>query len=344
VNEEKPGGVRRRLGARKLAGMLFWGLLCLPAAYYLVLRWGLTNFHTVVEGAVYRSAQPSAGDLRRWTARHGLKTVVNLRGEQRPPIAEAQRRAAAELGLELIEIEFTAVEQPTLPGLRRLIAAIETAKQPMLLHCRDGSDRTGVASVLAAMAVGGEDYDTARKQLSWRYLHVNSNPEHMVGLLMSYEDHCREAGTARGGWPEFREWATSRYCPYYYRVEIEAPARLEAQAGGAVAAEVTITNRSPATLPAADPAKTFNIAVFSGDSSHERPDELYGRRTRLPLTDIPPGGSVRLEKSFKAPARPGVYIIHFDLVEERRTWFAKQGSPVPTCELVVSAAEPAAIR
>src|SRR5688572_16573499 len=38
------------------------------------------NFHAIVPGRAYRSAQPTAADLE-WAVRaHGIRTVVNLRG------------------------------------------------------------------------------------------------------------------------------------------------------------------------------------------------------------------------------------------------------------------------
>lgn len=39
------------------------------------------NFHPVVDGKAYRSAQPRGDDLDRYQAAYGIKTIINLRGQ-----------------------------------------------------------------------------------------------------------------------------------------------------------------------------------------------------------------------------------------------------------------------
>ena len=307
--------------------------MCIRDRYIL----GLTNnFHELVPGQVYRSGQPSAGELKEWSAKYGLKTVVNLRGSSSRPFYDAERRAAAEAGVRLINIRFSAIRLPPAPELRRLIEALETAERPILLHCRDGSDRAGVASVLAAMAVGGQDYETATSQLSARYLHFDEGPDAIAGVLEKYEAHCREEGLSTGGWDEFKDWALHHYYPFYYFVEIEAPEEVHLAAGRKATVTVRITNRSDRTIPAGDADKTFTVAAFAGEGESERPVRHFGSREPLPNRNIEPGQSVTFEKTIRAPREPGEYEMKFDIVEEGRTWFSRQGSPVARCRLVVS--------
>ena len=57
--------------------MLGWaGLVCTS----LCLQLG-GNFHTVVPGELYRSAQPTAAMIAEYQQNYGIKTIVNLRGE-----------------------------------------------------------------------------------------------------------------------------------------------------------------------------------------------------------------------------------------------------------------------
>jgi protein tyrosine phosphatase (PTP) superfamily phosphohydrolase (DUF442 family) len=309
-----------------LAGGGWW-------AYLRLLR---GNFHTVVAGRVYRSAQPSPRRLAEWTRRYKLKTVINLRGASGQPFHAAEQRAAERLGLTMIDIRLSATEPPSALWLRRLVAALETASPPILLHCRDGADRTGVASVLAAMALGGQRWDQARSQLSAKYLHVNPWTNRIAELLERYESWCRQRRLDTAGWAQFREWALRDYHPAWYRVEIVAPERLTVVRGRRAAVDVRVINRAQEAIPAGDEPKTFNLAVFTGSSTDDSPDRELGPRTPLPKRDIPPGGEVSVRQTVIAPWRPGTYNIHFDLVEEHRTWFARQGSPVPTCTLVVA--------
>lgn len=309
------------------------GLFLIQAAYELLLG---DNFHVVVPGEVYRSAQPAPSELRRWTDRYGLRTVVNLRGESSREFHDAQQAVVAELGLEMTDVKFSAMHHPPRPELLRLIEALETAPKPILLHCKRGADRTGVASVLAAMAIGGQDYATARGQLSWQFGHIDGDTDKIAGLLHRYEQFCRDAGTDTGGWEQFRNWATEHYHPHYYLVEIDVPDRISAQPGRRVKVPVTVTNRSAQTIPAGDGERLFAVVAFLGSSIDDSPDEVLGPRAGLPERDLEPGDSLRLEVALTAPSLEGEYPVRFDVVEEHRTWFARQGSPMAECELTVS--------
>lgn len=171
----------------------------------------ITNFDCVVPGKVYRSAQPSPAQLKRWIDEYGLKTVINLRHDA-PKTGLAEETAAAEAaGATIINIRLSSTKLPEPADLVRLADVLETAPQPLLLHCKFGADRSGVASVMARMAVGGKSYARSREQLDIRFLHVDSNPAHIEGVLLRYEQWCRDHHEDTGGWTEFRRWLAEDY-------------------------------------------------------------------------------------------------------------------------------------
>lgn len=182
-----------------------------PVARYQYHRFVLKNFETVIDGRVYRSAQPEPRHLREWTREHGIRTVINLRGVKSSPTYREERRTAEELGLRLVDMEWSAQRMPGRDAVRAIVEALETAEQPVLIHCARGQDRTGVASAIAAMALGGEDYDTAREHLSSKYAGMDDEARGVVGLMVEYEEHCRREGRSTGGWPEFRRWIDEVY-------------------------------------------------------------------------------------------------------------------------------------
>lgn len=47
---------------------------------HLLYAYDPLNFHSVQEGVLYRSAQPSGRDLRRIVRENNLRSVINLRG------------------------------------------------------------------------------------------------------------------------------------------------------------------------------------------------------------------------------------------------------------------------
>ena len=171
------------------------------------------NFHTVIAGGVYRSAQPLGEDIRRWTAQYGLKTVINLRGGETDERVKGEVAAARELKLDYYDIHLSNTKLPTAEDLRELARVLETAPRPMLIHCKAGADRTGVAAVMARMALAGDDYQAASKQCSVYYLHIDTDPDHVAGCLDQYEAYCRDKGQPTGGWAEFRAWVMTQYNP-----------------------------------------------------------------------------------------------------------------------------------
>lgn len=339
--ENTPRPRRRKL--LKLSALLAALVLAGAGGYVLVVRYGLDNFHAIVEGQVYRSAQPDPRDLRKWVSRYGLKTVINLRGKSDSPPYRSEREVLASAAVRLIDIRFTADRLPSAWQLRELIAALEQAERPLLLHCRDGIDRTGMASVIAAMAVGGQDYAAARGQLSWKYLGRGAADGGVTELFTAYEAYCdrRRAGT--GAWKAFRDWALTVYHPYYYLIDIAAPKTVRARPDEVIDFPVTLTNRSDQTIPAGREGLSFELVTFRGRRTTSWPEtgSLVGPVTYLPKRDIPPGATIEVIHRVALPSTPGRYVFHLDVYarDERQTLFVYEGSPVFTCEATVDGAD-----
>jgi len=162
------------------------------------------NFHTVVAGQVYRAAQPDGPKLTRWIHKYGLRTVVNLRGPRPTQDYKDEAAAAQAAGATLVPVNFP--DQPSASQMVKLIEILEKSRRPMLLHCRAGADRTGIASALAAMLYGGADFEQAERQVSWQYLHFPGFSNSVDGLLEQYEAECHQAHRSTGGWGQFRQW------------------------------------------------------------------------------------------------------------------------------------------
>jgi tyrosine-protein phosphatase SIW14 len=100
----------------------------------------LYNFGAIEPGRILRSAQPSPLFLRWLTARHGVRTLINLRG--RTPGFES--RYAAEQGIRLYSFDLSATEPPSQADVERFLAILDDPQSyPILVHCRQGVDRTG---------------------------------------------------------------------------------------------------------------------------------------------------------------------------------------------------------
>lgn len=128
------------------------------------------NFATVAPGEVYRSAQPDAAALQAFAARQGRGSVINLRG---PAPNQAwyknELNASEAAGLAHYDFAMSADKELSPAEARRLIALIGAAPKPVLLHCRSGADRTGLAAALYLYASG--EPGRAGRQLSLSYGH-----------------------------------------------------------------------------------------------------------------------------------------------------------------------------
>jgi protein tyrosine phosphatase (PTP) superfamily phosphohydrolase (DUF442 family) len=194
---------------------LVWAALLIGAVagWYCVERYGLSNFHTVVEGQLYRSGRPQGDALAGWIRRYGIQTVVDLSDGPNSGGYAAERATVQKAGAISVNRKIRAAALPSSQDLRRLIETIETSPRPVLVHCEVGAQRAGLASVIGAMAIGGQDYRAARKQMSVKYLLVYMSRDAAEGVLLRYEDSCRQKAIDTAGWGQFRDWAMNIYQP-----------------------------------------------------------------------------------------------------------------------------------
>lgn len=132
----------------------------------------LGNFHEVLPGELYRSAQPSAADIDTYAARYGIKTILNLRGEDSADWYLQETEAAKKAGITHINYALSASQEVTAEQAHELVALLRDASKPILIHCQAGADRTGLVSVLYLQQIAGIDEETAEEQLSVRYGHI----------------------------------------------------------------------------------------------------------------------------------------------------------------------------
>ncbi|MBZ9797256.1 tyrosine-protein phosphatase [Mesorhizobium sp. ES1-4] len=151
----------------------------------------------IVAGEAYRSAQPSADEIRAYRDEYHIATIINLRGKS-PGRAwyDAEIKTAKDLGIRHIDFGLSArMKLPPRQSLA-LIALMRRVPKPVLIHCQAGSDRTGLASALylAALVKAGEERSEA--QLSIRFGHI------AIPILGTYEmDQSFEAMEPLLGFP-----------------------------------------------------------------------------------------------------------------------------------------------
>jgi protein tyrosine/serine phosphatase len=110
--------------------------------------------------------------LRLAARHHGIRTIINLRGNRADCGADALSRAeAARLGLTHIDAPFESRGAPHKDRILRLAEIFQEIEEPALIHCKSGADRTGLAAGLWLL-LQGRPVQEALAQLSLRYGHI----------------------------------------------------------------------------------------------------------------------------------------------------------------------------
>jgi protein tyrosine phosphatase (PTP) superfamily phosphohydrolase (DUF442 family) len=181
-------------------------------AYEATRVYGGLNLHVVIPNKVYRCAQPSAKELADTMQRHGIKTVLNLRGQPTwEPWFQDELLIAQERGVSQENVTLSAHTLPFPSELIEALAVLDRAEYPILIHCKQGADRTGLLSTLVLLLYTDATLAEARVQLLPRYGHWPITRTQNIDCFFDlYEEHLSQAGYGHS--PErLREWITSVY-------------------------------------------------------------------------------------------------------------------------------------
>ena len=209
-------------------------LAIVSLAAFVAWRWESGNLGAVEPNRVFRSAQLGPKEMTRVIRRHGIKTVVNLRGRN-PQSAWYRLERDATLAAGAAHVDFSMASDMWLsrPQIHALLKIIKECEYPILIHCEWGSDapawfrrssrlraRAGRSSRRASnsrriifscptpTAARCAHIDAYQSWLSSK--HLSHSPESFVRWV---EKEYRPLGPSREDWP---------YNPYPL-IEIERP-------------------------------------------------------------------------------------------------------------------------
>jgi protein tyrosine/serine phosphatase len=196
---------RSPMWARRLLG---------PAGCYLdmlfidhgIFRLAYLNKHRLGDRA-WRSAQPAPRDIKAMAA-DGVRTIINLRGPRQCGSYWLEQKACERHGIALVNLTLRSRAAPKREDIKAAAQLFDSVAYPILVHCKSGSDRAGLMSVLYRHLKDGVPLAEAKQQLSARYGHLRQTH---TGVL----DHFFEryiADNARAPIP-FLEWVDTVYDP-----------------------------------------------------------------------------------------------------------------------------------
>lgn len=142
-------------------------MLAIACGYYAC---GRDDIRPVIDKKVYRSGQLEGHQLEQAIKAYGLKTIFNLRGENDGTgWYNTEKRIAESHGVSLHDFPFNASTLPSVLPLLELLDRLDTVSPPLLVHCQHGVDRTSFVSALILALEENVPYETAMKQISWRF-------------------------------------------------------------------------------------------------------------------------------------------------------------------------------
>ena len=307
-------------------------LLALAAEAARVLLGG--NFHTLVPGRVYRSAQLSDGTLEAVIRKCGIRTVVNLRGVcDSMPWYLDECRVTNRLGVSQEDIGLSAGRLPGVNEMRRLVDVLDNTQYPILFHCKQGADRTGMASAIYLLLHTDTPLAEALRQLGVRDGHVpfgkTSCLDRFFNLYVEWlQSHGLEHAPA-----VFRRWITVEYCPAACRCSIE-PIELPTccPCGEPIAVRIRFHNTSVRTWTLRQDWCAGIHAYYS--LLDEGNCTVSTSRAGLFSADVLPGESIDLTFAIAPVWKPGTYRLIVDMIDEQQCTFAQEGSEPLEQELI----------
>lgn len=186
-----------------LGATVLTGLLSRP--------WLDGNVGVVDPGRVIRSAQPTSA-LDRLIQNHHLASILNLRGgSPRDSWYAAEVQTAQLRGLSFYDLPLSATKRPSRRELLLLIDVLDRCPYPLLIHCKAGADRTGLASAIYLMMHREQPPRQAETAFSLLHSHVPLfGPEHLHEPLDEYAAWLESQKLAHTP-QRFREWVKNDY-------------------------------------------------------------------------------------------------------------------------------------
>lgn len=170
-SHDQPRSSRRSFGRRLRAYLLL--TFCVSVILGTVFHRPLFQRNlAAIDSRVVRSAQPT-GKLADWIRDYRLASILNLRGGTPADwwYAEEVKTAAAH-DVAFFDYPMMATRRPLRRDLLTLIDFFRASPFPVLIHCKQGADRTGLAVALYRMVCLNEPPERAMESFSIFHGHI----------------------------------------------------------------------------------------------------------------------------------------------------------------------------
>ncbi len=169
------------------------------------LRLKFRNLHRISD-EMWRSNQPSPGQIAEHASERGIRTILNLRGASTKGYYLLEKEACLAQGITLVDFQVFSRDTPTTEAIFAARDLFNTIEYPALMHCKSGADRAGLMAVLYKLLREQAPLEEAVRQLSFKYLHVKQGK---TGMLDAFFDAYRRYNTLTP--KPFLDWVSEDY-------------------------------------------------------------------------------------------------------------------------------------
>lgn len=195
---------------KKTLTLLVLVIITFSTLSYLVYLKHINSVYDVIPGKVFRSAQLDKDAIESTVNGKGIRSIINLRGEN--PGNEWYRdeiEISESLGVLHHDLRFSSMGLPPRNSVKKLINLLQTAERPVLVHCKAGADRAGLASIIALLLHDTSGLDEIAKHVSMRYLALR--PESTGKLFYKQYSDWLMMSKTRHTTKQFLKWLETEY-------------------------------------------------------------------------------------------------------------------------------------
>ncbi len=165
-----------------VALICFLGIIVAARLWYLEEQ---GNFHPITPGEAYRSAQLDKDELEYYIRKFGIRSIVNVRGKKNGESWYMEEiETCRNLGVKHYDLKLSPKKAPTPRRIQELLRLYRIAPRPVLIHCKAGADRAGLAAAIWKMVIDGAPLSEARRHLSIRYGHMPLGPTQALDTFL----------------------------------------------------------------------------------------------------------------------------------------------------------------
>ena len=129
----------------------------------------------ITPGEAYRSAQLDRDELEHYIKKYKIKSILCLRNDTNNGNAawyKEEVKVGAEHGIAHYFVPISSRQEPEARNVAEILRIFHSTPRPILIHCKERADRTGMAAAMWKVSVDKETKTEAAKQLSLRFFHL----------------------------------------------------------------------------------------------------------------------------------------------------------------------------